>query len=97
MGRGRGRQVISVAKTADVIIIMSTCESSFRCHAVLATNVLVHYILPVDATKSSEQRRLLEAELEAVGIRLNTKKPDSELEITPGNANSSHSDVRGHG
>lgn len=52
MGRGRGRQVISVAKTADVIIIM------------------------MDATKSSEQRRLLETELEAVGIRLNCAKPD---------------------
>lgn len=25
MGRGRGRQVVSVAKTADVIIIMSKC------------------------------------------------------------------------
>jgi hypothetical protein len=35
----------------------------------------------VDATKSSEQRKLLEAELEAVGIRLNTKKPDGELSL----------------
>ncbi|KAI5454845.1 Ribosome-interacting GTPase 2 [Naganishia albida] len=52
MGRGRGRQVVSVAKTADVIVIM------------------------MDATKSAEQRRLLEAELEAVGIRLNTQAPD---------------------
>lgn len=52
MGRGRGRQVVSVAKTADVIVIM------------------------MDATKSNEQRRLLETELEAVGIRLNTKAPD---------------------
>ncbi|KAJ9106345.1 hypothetical protein QFC21_001491 [Naganishia friedmannii] len=54
MGRGRGRQVVSVAKTADVIVIMTV----------------------VDATKSNEQRRLLETELEAVGIRLNTKAPD---------------------
>jgi hypothetical protein len=30
----------------------------------------------VDATKSNEQRKLLEAELEAVGIRLNTSPPD---------------------
>lgn len=30
MGRGRGRQVISVAKTADVIIIMSgPCSTAF--------------------------------------------------------------------
>lgn len=51
-GRGRGRQVVSVAKTADLILMM------------------------VDATKMTEQRRLLEIELEAVGIRLNRKKPD---------------------
>ncbi|KAF8898472.1 P-loop containing nucleoside triphosphate hydrolase protein [Infundibulicybe gibba] len=51
-GRGRGRQVVSTAKTADLILIM------------------------LDATKSDEQRRLLEIELDAVGIRLNKRKPD---------------------
>ena len=51
-GRGRGRQVVSTAKTADLILIM------------------------LDATKSDEQRRLLEIELDAVGIRLNKKRPD---------------------
>ncbi|KAJ7293164.1 P-loop containing nucleoside triphosphate hydrolase protein, partial [Mycena rebaudengoi] len=62
-GRGRGRQVVSTAKTADLIVIM------------------------LDATKSEEQRqeplysmllygRLLEIELDAVGIRLNKQKPD---------------------
>ena len=30
----------------------------------------------LDATKSEEQRRLLEIELDAVGIRLNKHKPD---------------------
>lgn len=30
----------------------------------------------LDATKSEEQRRLLEIELDAVGIRLNKRKPD---------------------
>ena len=30
----------------------------------------------LDATKSEEHRRLLEIELDAVGIRLNTTKPD---------------------
>jgi ribosome-interacting GTPase 1 len=30
----------------------------------------------LDATKSHEQRRLLEIELDAVGIRLNKSKPD---------------------
>lgn len=51
-GRGRGRQVVSTAKTSDLIIMM------------------------LDATKSAEQRRLLEIELDAVGIRLNKTKPD---------------------
>ncbi|CED84984.1 developmentally regulated gtp-binding protein [Phaffia rhodozyma] len=51
-GRGRGRQVVAVAKTADLIIML------------------------LDATKIIEQRALLELELEAVGIRLNKKKPD---------------------
>ncbi|KAG8941084.1 Developmentally-regulated GTP-binding protein 2, partial [Tulasnella sp. 408] len=51
-GRGRGRQVVAVAKTADVILVM------------------------LDATKSLEQKRLLEIELDAVGIRLNKRKPD---------------------
>jgi uncharacterized protein len=30
----------------------------------------------LDATKSEEHRRLLEIELDAVGIRLNKQKPD---------------------
>ncbi|TIA75912.1 hypothetical protein E3P77_03901 [Wallemia ichthyophaga] len=54
-GRGRGRQVVSVAKTADLVLIV------------------------LDATKSLEQRRLLEYELEAVGIRLNKKRPDVQI------------------
>lgn len=51
-GRGRGRQVVAVAKTSDLILMV------------------------LDATKSHEQRRLLEIELDAVGIRLNKRKPD---------------------
>ena len=50
-GKGRGRQVIAVARTADMVLMM------------------------LDATKGEIQRRLLEEELEAVGIRLNKKKP----------------------
>lgn len=33
-------------------------------------------LVMLDATKSEEQRRLLEIELDAVGIRLNKAKPD---------------------
>jgi ribosome-interacting GTPase 1 len=50
-GKGRGRQVISAAKTSDLILMI------------------------LDATKKAEQRALLEAELEAVGIRLNREPP----------------------
>uniref|UniRef100_A0A0G4H1I1 OBG-type G domain-containing protein n=1 Tax=Chromera velia CCMP2878 TaxID=1169474 RepID=A0A0G4H1I1_9ALVE len=51
-GRGRGRQVIAVAKSADCVVIV------------------------LDATKDDSQKEKLEAELEAVGIRLNRRPPD---------------------
>lgn len=51
-GRGRGRQVVAVAKTADLILMV------------------------LDVNKAAEQKRLLEIELEAIGIRINRKKPD---------------------
>ncbi|EME42925.1 hypothetical protein DOTSEDRAFT_72383 [Dothistroma septosporum NZE10] len=51
-GKGRGRQVISAAKTSDMILMV------------------------LDATKRAEQRALLEAELNAVGIRLNEEPPN---------------------
>lgn len=54
-GKGRGRQVISAAKTSDLILMI------------------------LDATKRAEQRSLLEAELEAVGIRLNRDPPNIYL------------------
>lgn len=54
-GKGRGRQVISAAKTSDLIMMV------------------------LDATKKAEQRALLEAELEAVGIRLNRDPPNIYL------------------
>lgn len=54
-GKGRGRQVVAVAHTADLIVMM------------------------LDLTKSDTQRRLLEIELEAVGIRLNQKPPDVHI------------------
>jgi ribosome-interacting GTPase 1 len=56
-GKGRGRQVISAAKTSDMIMMI------------------------LDATKRAEQRALLEAELEAVGIRLNREPPNIYLKV----------------
>lgn len=51
-GRGRGRQVVAVAKTADLILMI------------------------LDVKKAEQQKKLLEVELDAIGIRLNRKKPD---------------------
>lgn len=51
-GRGRGRQVVAVAKTADLILMV------------------------LDVNKAEQQKRLLEIELDAIGIRINRKKPD---------------------
>lgn len=56
-GKGRGRQVIAVARTADVILMM------------------------LDASKGDVQRRLLEKELESVGIRLNKKPPNIYFKV----------------
>ncbi|KAF2352336.1 Small GTP-binding protein domain [Trinorchestia longiramus] len=50
-GKGRGRQVIAVARTADLVLMM------------------------LDASKGDVQKKLLTAELESVGIRLNKKRP----------------------
>jgi ribosome-interacting GTPase 1 len=38
----------------------------------------------LDATKSIDQRRLLEIELEAVGIRINTSKPNIYFKVKKG-------------
>lgn len=51
-GKGRGRQVIAVARTADLVVMM------------------------LDANKGDVQKKLLEKELESVGLRLNQRKPN---------------------
>ncbi|KAI8588398.1 Developmentally-regulated GTP-binding protein 2 [Geranomyces variabilis] len=69
-GKGRGRQVIAVAKTADLILMM------------------------LDATKPLRQRELLEAELEAVGIRVNTHKPNIYFKVKKGGGISFNSTLK---
>ncbi|CAG8789630.1 9995_t:CDS:10, partial [Dentiscutata erythropus] len=69
-GKGRGRQVISVARTADLVLMM------------------------LDATKSSQQRVLLERELEIVGIRLNTEKPNIYFKVKKGGGISFNATVK---
>ena len=69
-GRGRGRQVVS-----------SKCDHTIRefltlCIWQSAAKTADLILIMLDVTKSEEQRRLLEFELDAVGIRLNKTKPD---------------------
>ena len=59
-GKGRGRQVIAVAKTSDLILMM------------------------LDATKGPKQKELLEKELESVGIRVNTQRPNIYFKVKKG-------------
>jgi small GTP-binding protein len=54
-GKGRGRQVIGVARTSDLVIMM------------------------LDAGKADIQKELLTMELDAVGIRINRKRPDIQI------------------
>ena len=58
-GRGKGRQVIGVARTCNLILIV------------------------LDAVKPLSHKRIIENELEGVGIRVNRKKPD--IIIRPNN------------
>ncbi|KAI9215820.1 developmentally regulated GTP-binding protein, partial [Blastocladiella britannica] len=59
-GKGRGRQVVAVARTSDLILMV------------------------LDATKAKNQRELLERELEAVGIRVNRRKPNVTFKVKTG-------------
>lgn len=56
--------------------ILRIIECNLTGCAVAKTADLI--LIMLDATKSTEQRRLLEHELDAVGIRLNKTKPDGE-------------------
>jgi ribosome-interacting GTPase 1 len=51
-------------------------------------------LMMLDATKGPRQRELLEAELEAVGIRLNTQKPNIYFKIKTGGGISFNSTIK---
>ena len=57
-GKGKGRQVIGVARTCNLILVV------------------------LDALKPLYHKRIIENELEGVGIRLNRKKPDIEIKMS---------------
>ena len=75
-GKGRGRQVIAVAKSADLILMA-------RPALLLAAAALELSLQPsdrcglqvLDATKTEHHKAILTRELEAVGIRLNRSPP----------------------
>ncbi|KAL1917557.1 uncharacterized protein VTP21DRAFT_3950 [Calcarisporiella thermophila] len=69
-GKGRGKQVVAVARTADLVLMM------------------------LDATKSEQQRYLLERELEAVGIRLNKQRPNVYFKVKKGGGISFNATVK---
>ena len=50
----------------------TTAEKRLRAYSVQTSDLI---LMILDATKKAEQRALLEAELEAVGIRLNREAP----------------------
>jgi len=56
-GRGRGRQVIAVARASDLVLMV------------------------LDAHNGHEQKTKLTKELEAVGIRLNQRRPDVNINV----------------
>lgn len=71
-GKGRGRQVISAAK---VFLFWPLTKRTFTDPSQTSDMI----VMVLDATKRAEQRALLEAELEAVGIRLNQDPPNIYL------------------
>lgn len=71
-GKGRGRQVIAVARTADMVLMMldatkGEIQKYIQWFKIRDINPKINYLYSF--------RRLLEEELEAVGIRLNKRKP----------------------
>jgi ribosome-interacting GTPase 1 len=51
-------------------------DEILRTDRIIAAKTADLILIMLDATKSEEQRFLLEKELDAVGIRLNKRKPD---------------------
>ena len=72
-GKGRGRQVISAAK-----VLFVSLRGDLSADVEQTSDMVV---MILDATKRAEQRALLEAELEAVGIRLNQDPPNIYLKV----------------
>lgn len=88
LGKGRGRQVIAVARTADVVIMMldATKGDVQRCVTPPWPSLLAW--LPCISSwwwfiffLVFSSRELLEKELESVGIRLNRERPNIYFKV----------------
>lgn len=53
-GKGRGREVIAVARSADLVLM----------------------VLDAERESNNQHRKILEREMETMGIRLNQRPPD---------------------
>ena len=82
-GKGRGRQVIAVARTASLIFIGMFLLNIHRLRWTLNRSIIqtdlpytFYYVIAVlDVLKPLQHKRALEKELEGFGIRLNKEPP----------------------
>lgn len=98
IGKGRGRQVIAVARTADVVIMMldankgevQRCVTPTVCVCMFASRLLegiweadelFDQLIISYSFIFNLSRELLEKELESVGIRLNSSKPNIYFKV----------------
>ncbi|WVZ22750.1 hypothetical protein V8G54_001294 [Vigna mungo] len=79
-GKGRGRQVIAVAKSSDIVLmVLDASKASYYAKGTATyhnARVSAHYELMLHAKLLREgHRQILTRELEAVGLRLNKRPP----------------------
>ncbi|KAJ9559699.1 hypothetical protein OSB04_004859 [Centaurea solstitialis] len=67
-GKGRGRQVIAVSKSSDIVLMVLDASKTLT-------------LMPSTKCQSEGHRQILTKELEAVGLRLNKKPPQSGTSV----------------
>ncbi len=83
LGKGRGRQVIAVARTADVVMMMlDATKPLIQRYAPDLTLDVALRVFVVMTGLYPLFRELLEKELESVGIRLNQRKPNVYFKVS---------------
>jgi ribosome-interacting GTPase 1 len=77
LGKGRGKQVIAVARTADLVLMVLDAAKVF---CISFGGFWSVFFIP-RSIQGDVQRRLLVQELENVGIRLNQEKPNITFKV----------------